>query len=252
MTPAFCGSEGYLYIDPSHPDMLLKLYHKESIYPVRENTLLEGSRWNSCLRYTSFPETGLYYDDTLVGCELPLYACNYPLKNIFFVQTEEERKRKKDLLIILNIKLKELVDNGIFQMDLHSENILMRPCFYEVNLIDLDSLYMVFTRNKEILRRFMRMYRDLLLGLYFFEFYCSNEIYWAENETGLPTDTYTFQELLAYCGFRNNMIDVLSNTADLDCDFFEEFLNYVEKEQLDVKDIKSRPEKIKTMHNFTK
>ena len=114
---------------------------------------------------TKFPTGVVTLDGNVIGQEIPYFSSCVSLDNFF--EKYVNKNYIKIYRTILDI-LKEMYDNGVLYLDIHSGNFIMNPNDYKfkINVNDFDEKYLSFDpTNKYTLGILLENYRLLIESL---------------------------------------------------------------------------------------
>lgn len=144
------GSEGVLYAAPGKK--LYKIY-KKPIEKVAEfeKDLKEALLRQENVHLTSLPEGMVLVDDYPAGCILNRFICHENIDKMNYYRKEAQYKILKGLIL----RVKELVENQIYPLDLNNQNLLYEEKGNvlvsktgKVEIIDLDRSSAAYTPNR--------------------------------------------------------------------------------------------------------
>lgn len=189
----------YIYQSRVNPDICYRVYKCMMDYnfnSISDAKLLYALQLRQDkVKNTNFPTGVVTLDNKVIGQEMKFYrdsitVYEYIKKNSF------NRKEIIDIYIKILTNIKELLDNGIYYIDIHPKNFMYNPNLKKIDIIDFEDQKVKFDDEyykKHVLKQYISMLEILESYVFKNELNIDNRI---ENVSDIFETLTTFKQKL--------------------------------------------------------
>lgn len=182
----------YIYQDYKNPNIAYRIYKQFAEYNFNgysDDKLIEKLQLSQKnITKTLFPTGVVTLDRRIIGQEIPFY-CN-SVTILEYIKNSKDIDPISTYIQILDI-LKELLENDIVYLDVHSRNFVIDLITKKINLIDFDYYYMRFDKYIKIqIENYRKMinYLNEILNI-------TNIVGYLKNEENYEQCLYSLEEM---------------------------------------------------------